>query len=213
MKELKEFPGYFVTEDGKVYSAWKRKNIKNEKGIIIDVKHYIEYNNLKKLKLCSDTNGYLRVTLSLDKKQYTKTVHRLIAKSYIPNPNNLPVVNHINEIKTDNRAENLEWTTHQQNCEHSNCKYVYTIVNIKTKSTFKIRNLNVWCKQNNLHESHLRGTYGKNTQHKGFKVIKKESISTLPSLSAEIAPSADIIFIYDKDSSNKNEKSNKEGQE
>ena len=203
MKEIKEFPGYFVTGDGKVFSAWKKQSITNEKGIIVNVKHYIEYSNLKELKLSSDGNGYLKVMLSLDKKQYTKTVHRLVAKSYIPNPNNLPVINHKNEIKYDNRVENLEWATQQQNSEHSNCKYLYTIENIKTNFTFKVKNLNIWCKQHNLHGGHLRETYNKNNQHKGFRVIKKESISTLPSLSAEIAPSTDNIFIYDMDSANK----------
>lgn len=202
MKELKEFPGYFVTENGKVYSAWKKENIKNEKGIIVDVKHYIEYDNLKELKLSKDSNGYLRVSLSLNKKQYTKRVHRLVAETYIPNLNDLLVVNHINQIKQDNRIENLEWTTQQQNSEHSNCKYLYTIKNIKTNSTFEVKNLNLWCKQYNLHESHLRETYTKNNQHKDFRIIKKESISALPSLSAEIAPSADDVFIYDKDYTN-----------
>lgn len=202
MKELKEFPGYFVTVDGKVYSAWKKQSITNKKGIIIDVKHYIKYDNLKELKLNKDSNGYLKVTLSLNKNQYTKTVHRLVAETYIPNSNKLPVVNHINQIKQDNRMENLEWITQQQNCEHSNCKYLYIIKNIKTNSTFEVKNLNLWCKQYNLHESHLRETYIKNNQHKGFKIIKKENISALQSLSAEIAPSTDKIFIYDKDYTN-----------
>ena len=104
MKELKEFPGYFVTEEGKILSAWKKQPIVNEKGIIINVKHYIEYNNLKELKQSKDGNGYLKVTLSLNKKQYTKNVHKLVAECYISNPNNLPIINHKNDILKNGRS-------------------------------------------------------------------------------------------------------------
>ena len=55
--------------------------------------------------------GYLRVTLSKNNQQRVFAVHRLVALAFIPNPCLKPTVNHINEIKTDNRVENLEWAT------------------------------------------------------------------------------------------------------
>ena len=53
------------------------------------------------------------VQVALNRKQYLK--HRLIAFQFIPNPNNLPYVDHINHIRNDNRIENLRWVSHLQN--------------------------------------------------------------------------------------------------
>lgn len=64
-------------------------------------------------------NGYLRVGLNKDGKRDFYTIHRLVANAFIPNPNNLETVNHINEIKTDNRVSNLEWMTMRDNKAYS----------------------------------------------------------------------------------------------
>lgn len=61
--------------------------------------------------------GYYRVTLYPSGKSYT--VHRLVAQTWIDNPNNYPVVNHKNGNKLDNRVENLEWCTVQYNTRHA----------------------------------------------------------------------------------------------
>lgn len=57
------------------------------------------------------SNGYEGLTLSNGSKRENKSVHRLVAEAFIPNPNGLPQVNHKNEVRNDNRAENLEWCT------------------------------------------------------------------------------------------------------
>ena len=68
--------------------------------------------------------GYLLVVLSKELKHKCFLVHILVAQAFIPNPDNLPVVNHINEIKTDNRVTNLEWCTQRYNIRYSQAKPV-----------------------------------------------------------------------------------------
>ena len=65
-----------------------------------------------------DTKGYMKVHLCKDGKPKNAYVHRLVAQAFIPNPDNLPQVNHINEDKADNRVENLEWTSCIENIHH-----------------------------------------------------------------------------------------------
>ena len=69
----------------------------------------------RKQNLCYvKRNGYLVVHLSnVNAKLYY--IHRLVALAFVPNPDGLPQINHKNEIKTDNRAENLEWCTAKYN--------------------------------------------------------------------------------------------------
>lgn len=63
----------------------------------------------KLCKLATEHNGYLMKYLSKYGKKKYFSVHRLVAKAFIPNPTGLPFVNHKNENKSDNRVENLEW--------------------------------------------------------------------------------------------------------
>lgn len=63
--------------------------------------------------------GYIRVDLSKDGKTSHQSVHRMVALAHIPNPDNKPCVNHIDNIRHNNKASNLEWCTHKENTAHS----------------------------------------------------------------------------------------------
>lgn len=63
--------------------------------------------------------GYLRARLCKNGKGRGYSVHRLVAEAFIPNPDNLPLVNHKDEDKTNNCVENLEWCTHSYNSKYS----------------------------------------------------------------------------------------------
>lgn len=95
LSEIRNFPGYYVDRGGVIYSR------KGE--------------GLRKLKQYPKTHGYLYVTLFRNGKRYYLRVHRLVAEAFIPNPNNLPEVNHKDEDKTNNLANNLEWCTSHDN--------------------------------------------------------------------------------------------------
>jgi hypothetical protein len=71
------------------------------------------------LKPSISQDGYLRVILSKNSHDDSRTIHRLVAEAFIPNPDNLPEVNHKSGIKADNAVENLEWMSHQDNCIHA----------------------------------------------------------------------------------------------
>ena len=65
-----------------------------------------------------DKGKYLRVALSKNDIKHNFLVHRLVAEAFIPNPKNLPDIDHINTIRDDNRAENLRWCTKKENANN-----------------------------------------------------------------------------------------------
>jgi len=65
-----------------------------------------------------DYKSYLKVSIPVDGKWTMKRVHRLVAQTFLPNPNNFPEINHKNCNRADNRVSNLEWCSHSYNSQY-----------------------------------------------------------------------------------------------
>ncbi len=113
LKPIPNFEGYYYADIyGNIYD--RRKNI---------------------MKQREDKNGYKIIDFTISYKRYRgKLVHRLIAQTFIPNPNNLPEINHKDEDKANNCVSNLEWCDKKYNINYGTCiKRISK--NLKNKST------------------------------------------------------------------------------
>lgn len=106
MEEWKDIEGY--------EGLYQVSNLGNVRAL----KFYHSRNNVHLLKPTVNKYGYCVVCLHKDKKVKQYRVHRLVAIAFLPNPDNLPYVNHIDCDKTNNSLTNLEWCTQSENVKH-----------------------------------------------------------------------------------------------
>lgn len=108
-KEIENFPNYLISNKGEVFSIRYGKCMMPTLG----------------------NHGYLAITLSDKGKKSTFLIHRLLATAFIPNPDNLPEINHKSGVKYENNIENLEWCTPKQNSAHATSLGLRTPVSLK----------------------------------------------------------------------------------
>jgi hypothetical protein len=114
MEYIKNYEGlYKVDTQGNVYSCDRYNIDKNGK------RKFYPGKLLTPETFSSSTTEYKRVTLSKNGITKRFLVHRLVAETYIPNSENKPFVNHIDNNGSNNCVENLEWCTHSENMKHA----------------------------------------------------------------------------------------------
>ena len=176
IKQIKDFDRYLIDING----------------IIYDTK-----NNNRTVCQWIDNVGYYQCNLYKDEKRYFRRVHKLVAETFIPNPDNLPQVNHKDGNKLNNNISNLEWINNSDNTKHGYDNNLYHFgtsksypVNVYLKSNHKlidtypsIRNM---CEKLNLNRKTvsaiLNGTKETNNYDYLFEYVE-ESQSTIENVS------------------------------
>ena len=136
----------------------------------------------KELKPLEDRNGYLHYILTdSESKRHLCFVHRLVALNFIPNPDNLPEINHKDENKKNNNVDNLEWCDRKYNINYGTCIERVAKANTNGKKSKPVLQFNIYgefvCEWPSMMEAHRNGfTFsaisrccrGKKKSHKGF---------------------------------------------
>lgn len=118
MKDITGYEGlYAVTEDGQIWSYRNNSFLKGE---------YLK-------------SGYIRYSLQANGKRIRKLGHRLVAETFLENPNNLPQVDHINGDKTNNSVENLRWVSQSDNIKNR--------PKIQVNKIYCFENKKIYCSQ------------------------------------------------------------------
>ena len=122
-KEVEQFvPQYDLSEE--IWSECPLNNsyLVSNLGRVKRLQYITTHNRVWKERILTNTltkDGYLKVGMKVDNDQKDVRVHRLVTMTFVPNPNNLPEVNHKDGNKLNNHVDNLEWATSSQNQQHA----------------------------------------------------------------------------------------------
>ena len=149
----------------------------------------LNYRNTGRAELMNpweDKDGYLKIGLRKNRKTDFILVHRLVAQTFLPNPDNLPQVNHKDENKANNRVENLEWCDGKYNHNYGTINQRISKANTNGKLSKPVLQLSLTgelireypsaneCGRNGFERSGvIRCCNGEQKTHKGFKFIYK----------------------------------------
>ena len=168
--------GYYKIKGEKKYVNFKKFEddfYKNEiwKKCIVPDCDYLLVSDMGRIKstntnrvLLGKGKRYKRITIRKDNKEIrTESIHQLVAKTFILNPDNKSVVNHKNGNSLDNRTENLEWCTQAENCKHARENGLITYKN-KGRNYYKLE----------LDGNIIEDVYGKDNKY--YKIISNNNI-------------------------------------
>ena len=145
-------------------------------GRVRSLDRYDSINRFRKgriLKSGTDTGGYLFVQLSSNGNEKNHSVHRLVAEAFIPNPDNLPQVNHIDEDKSNNCVDNLEWCDREYNINYGTIKDRIRNTNLKNGYWSGLSKEEYWNRYRNEHREHLNEYQIEYYQEKKDKICEQ----------------------------------------
>ena len=122
LAQIEGWDKYMISSHGRVFAKKTQKFVKGK-----------------------NTNGYMMMTFTRDGKRHYEYIHRIVGKTFIPNPENLPEINHKNGIKNDNRVENLEWATKSYNIQHAYDTKLHSNPCGEQRANAKLTELEVRC--------------------------------------------------------------------
>lgn len=165
---VKDFPDYEVSNLGRVKVLSRSISRKNKFGEV----HFVDRN--EQVLTAKKRGQYLAVKLYRNGMPQFQSIHRLVASAFIPNPFNLPCVNHKDEVGHNNSSDNLEWCTYQYNSAYSLAKQIMLIS--PDGDVVIVEGIKEFCRNNNLRYSSIyRLLRGKQHQHKNWRAYSPVS--------------------------------------